>query len=416
MNYDRYQCNSSYQNYGINLQKKVEKGFFSTDTEYMYCKSIMDKERGTSMKETFDLIDFALQKSGLEPLKDTTQVQYLGEGAWHQAYLVQLRTGEAVVIRFPKAEAYGKKVEFDAAAYLAEYAGTKAYYELANSVKPGICPEFFQYHVEKNKTFTVESYAGKAIKLENFTFMEAFQAGAEMGEFFRYMNTAQHGLKGFGYLKWNGKYIEGQLQSSVTDFMKEENDEYLTDFKEFIQNYDQQIHPAALFQLEKCMINREFDETQIVFTNQDTSPENILLHTDGSVSLIDPVPLLYSGDSLAGNFTNNYRTLFPTFFNAPRYAKHQFDRFEEKLQTIADGFMEGYCNGEAAVRRRVKQEEFIKLTSLTASQYKILHSDMTLEQKIRYGEKAAIANRIPVLVKRIEEFQWEDEKSGTKLA
>src|SRR5687768_12249633 len=100
----------------------------------MYCKSIMNKERGTSMKETFDLIDFALQKSGLEPLKDTNQVQYLGEGAWHQAYLVQLRTGEAVVVRFPKAEAYGKKVEFDAFAYLAEYAGTKAYYEMANSV------------------------------------------------------------------------------------------------------------------------------------------------------------------------------------------------------------------------------------------------------------------------------------------
>jgi hypothetical protein len=394
----------------------VEKGFFSTFSEYMQDKSMMNKERGTSMKETFDLIDFALQKSGLESLKDTTQVQYLGEGAWHQAYLIQLRDKEAVVVRFPKQEAYGRKVEFDEAASLAEYAGTKAYYTLANSVKPGICPEFFHYHVEKDKTFTVESYAGKAIKLESFTFMEAFQAGAEMGEFFRNMNMAQHGLKGFGYLKWNGTAVEGQFQSSVTDFMKEENEEYLSDFREFIQNYDQPILPSAITHLEECMNNREIDESNIVLTNQDTSPENILLHTDGRVSLIDPVPLLYCGDSLAGNFINNYHTLYPAFFNSPRYAKHQFDRFEEKLQTIADGFMEGYCNGDATVRRRVKQEEFIKLTSLTAFLHKVLHSDMTLEQKIRYGEKAAIANRIPVLVKRIEEFQWEDEKSGTKLA
>jgi hypothetical protein len=140
------------------------------------------------------------------------------------------------------------------------------------------------------------------------------------------------------------------------------------------------------------------------------TPENILLHNDSRVSLIDPVPLLYSGDSLAGNFVNNYHTLFSTFYNSPRYAKHQFDRFEDKLLTIADGFMEGYCNGDSNVERRVKQEEFIKLTSLTASQFKILHSEMTLEQKIRYGEKDVIANRIPVLVKRIEEFKWEKMK------
>lgn len=394
----------------------MEKGFFSTFSEYMQDKSMMNKERGTSMKETFDLIDFALQKSGVESLKDTTQVQYLGEGAWHQAYLVQLRVGEAVVVRFPKQEAYGKKVEFDEGSSLAEYAGTKAYYEIANSVKPGICPEFFYYHVESGKTFTVESYAGKALKLESFTFMEAFQAGAEMGEFFRNMNTAQHGLKGFGYLKWNGTAVEGQFQTSVADFMKEENEEYLSDFKDFIQIYEQPTLSSAMAHLEECMINRKLDESQIVFTNQDTSPENILLHSDGRVSLIDPVPLLYSGDSLAGNFINNYQTLYPTFFNAPRYAKHQFDRFEEKLQTIADGFVEGYCNGDAAVRRQVKQEEFIKLTSLTAFQHKVLHSDMTSEHKIRYGEKASIANRIPVLVKRIEEFKWEDKKSGTKLA
>ena len=88
------------------------------------------------MKETFDLIDYALQKSGLEELKDPTQVQYLGEGAWHLAYFVQLRTGDAVVVRFPKTEAYGRNVEFDEEAIHSEYAGTRAYYELANQDCP----------------------------------------------------------------------------------------------------------------------------------------------------------------------------------------------------------------------------------------------------------------------------------------
>lgn len=369
------------------------------------------------MKETFDLIDYALQKSGLEMLKDPTQVQYLGEGAWHYAYLVQLPIGDQVVVRFPKTVAYGREIDFDEASTIAEYAGTKAYYELANSVKPGICPEFFYYHVEKNKTFTVESYAGKSIKLEHFTYVEAFQVGAELGEFFRNMNAAKHGLKGFGYLKWDGKNIEGQNKSSVSEFMKNENVEYLTDFRNFIDTYDRSIHSAALIQLQECMKNREMDEHSIIFTNQDTSPENVLIHLDGRVSLIDPVPLLYSGDSLAGNFLNNYRTLFPTFYNAPRYAKHEFDRFEDRLHKIADGFLEGYSNGDLSVKKRVKQEEFIKLTSLAASHWELLRSDeLTQEQKIRYGERDAIANRLTVLVNKIQEFQWSDEKRGTKLA
>jgi hypothetical protein len=385
--------------------------------EYNNIHKLFHTERGTSMKETFDLIDFALTNSGLESLKDTTQVQYLGEGAWHQAFMVQLQSGSSVVIRFPKPEAYGKTIVFNENESYAEYAGTEAYYSLANRIKPGICPEFYHYHIEQDKTFTVESYAGKAVKLENFTFMEAFQAGAELGEFFREMNGGKHGLKGFGYLKWNGASIEGQFQSSVSSFMKEENEEYITDFAAFIDKINGAVHTDALLQLEECMLNREIDESRVVLTNQDTSPENILLHADGGISLIDPVPILYSGDSLAGNFLNNYRTLFPAFFNSPRYARHQFDRFEDKLQTIADGFYEGYCNGDPDLKRRIKQEEFIKLTSLTASQFILSQSaELTMEQRIRYGEKEAIVNRIPLLIQRINEFKWNDEKNGTKLA
>ncbi|ANC76103.1 hypothetical protein ABE65_004470 [Fictibacillus phosphorivorans] len=369
------------------------------------------------MKETFDLIDYALQQSGLEELKDPTQVQYLGEGAWHLAYLVQLRTGNAVVVRFPKTEAYGKNVEFDEAALHAEYAGTKAYYELANQVKPGICPNFFNYHVEKDRTFTVESYAGKAIKLDQLTVVEAFHIGAELGEFFRKMNAADHGLTGFGYLSWNGKHIEGKLQYDASESMKEENKEYIDDFKKFIDTYEESISPAAMIELQKCLEDRKIMDQTVVLTNQDTSPENVLLHSDGTVCLIDPVPILYSGDSLAGNFLNNYRTLFPTFFNAPRYARHEFDRYEDRLKRIADGFLEGYSHGDLAVKRRVKQEEFIQLTDLTVTHWHLLQTDeLSHEQKIRYGEREAIANRITVLVKKIEEFQWFDEKSGTKLA
>jgi hypothetical protein len=369
------------------------------------------------MKETFDLIDYALQKSGLEALKDTTQVQYLGEGAWHYAYLVQLSEDRSVVVRFPKSEAYGRKIEFDEAASYAEYAGTKAYYELANQVKPGICPEFFYFHIEENRTFTVESYAGKTIKLESFTYVEAFQVGAELGEFFRKMKKAHHDIKGFGYLKWDGKNIEGQMQSSISAFMKEENEEYISDFKEFIHAYQGTIHPTVLLKLKDCIKNRGIDEKSIAFTNQDISPENILLGQGGTVRLIDPVPLLFSADALAGNFMNNYRTLFPAFFNSPRYAKHQFDRIEDMLIKIADGFLEGYCDGDVLLKERVKQEEFIKLTSLAASQFALLQSSgLTAEQRIRYGEKENIANRLPKLVKRIEEFQWTDKKNGTKLA
>jgi hypothetical protein len=247
--------------------------------------------------------------------------------------------------------------------------------------------------------------------------MEAFQTGAEIGEFFRHMNEAQHGLKGFGYLKWNGTAVEGELNTDVSVSMKEENEFYLSNFNKFIENYEHPVHPNAAVQLEDCLRSRHLDEKGIVFTNQDISPENILIQTSGRISLIDPVPILYSGDSFAGNFMNLYNTLFPLCYNSPRYAKHQFEQYEEHLQTIANGFFEGYCGSDPDARLRVKQEEFIKMTDFAASMHDLSQQDeLTIEQRIRFGEKEAIANRVHSLVKRIEQFQWDVEKSGSKLA
>jgi hypothetical protein len=57
------------------------------------------------------------------------------------------------------------------------------------------------------------------------------------------------------------------------------------------------------------------------------------------------------------------------------------------------------------------------MTDFAASMHDLSQQDeLTIEQRIRFGEKEAIANRVHSLVKRIEQFQWDVEKSGSKLA
>jgi hypothetical protein len=80
---------------------------------------------GIYVKHSYELINFALQKSQYKSLVNKQQVTYIGEGAWHHAYLVKQNSGEKLVLRFPKEIAYGKKVAFIEKDINAEYGGTK---------------------------------------------------------------------------------------------------------------------------------------------------------------------------------------------------------------------------------------------------------------------------------------------------
>lgn len=70
------------------------------------------------------------------------QASFLGEGAWHYAWQV-CKEEKILVLRIPKAIAYGKSVTFDEEALKAEYAGTELYYQSVNKAQKGAASEFF---------------------------------------------------------------------------------------------------------------------------------------------------------------------------------------------------------------------------------------------------------------------------------
>jgi hypothetical protein len=332
------------------------------------------------------------------------KVKFLGEGAWHDAYLVE-SGNEQLVIRIPKDIAYGKKVDFNEQALLAEYGGQKAFYHHANSIQSGVAPTTFTYQVSPELTYTIESYVGERINLHNVKEEEAYEFGLQYGYLFKEMNRAKHNFSGFGYLKWNDekKEVEGSFQRDITKFMQEENEEILADLSVLFQSNYPCNHRSIEQKLKYCLEGRTITDENISFTNQDTSPENILLKNN-QIRLIDPFPVLYYGHAFAGNFLNNYESLFIALYNSPRYAKHRFDQVQSKLKAVAKGFINTYTNNDQEIRERVRKEQYIQLINTTVEHLNLVQNDVPLEKEMRYGTKQQIEKRIPEFLKQLEEF------------
>ncbi|MBY0098429.1 hypothetical protein [Mesobacillus maritimus] len=351
-----------------------------------------------------ETLDFAVKNSGLGPLKRKNQISFLGEGAWHHAYLVSTNHTEKFVVRLPKkVSVYGDKVEYDEKAIHADYRGTQLYYETANTIKAGICPEFFHYYNAPGKTYTIETYKGPNVKLADLTSNEAFSIGFQMGEFFREMNKVKHSLKGYGYLSWNGKEVEGRYQTDVSTFMKEENEEYAQDF-ERVCSWDKRFASDEIkSKLMDSLASRSIDANTISITNQDASPENILFY-NGQVSLIDPFPILYYGHSLAGNFLNCYETIFPTYFNTKRYERHQFNLYTKELREITNGYLHGYTCGDSHIKQLVRREQFIRLANLTYDHFVVATGELSKRAEVGMGTRDVINERISVFLEMLRAF------------
>jgi hypothetical protein len=356
------------------------------------------------VKHSLEQINNALKGSGL-PVINEEQVTFLGEGAWHDAYIAHLGKEEKFVIRFPKKKSvYGTEVEYDERKIHADYAGTKKYYELANKVKRGICPSFYTYHVKEGNTYTVESYMGKTIDLKSLSLKGAFNLGFEMGELFSGMHILTHDIEGFGYLDWNGEKLVGLLQTDVSQSMKEENEEYVSDYEELCR-WDNRFKEEGLKEkLLACVENRTINNNSVVFTNQDCSPEN-LMYNHSQLSVIDPFPILYDGNSMAGNFMNCYEAIFPTYYNTKRYERHDFDLYINELKEIANGYLEGYSGGDKAIKLAVRKEQFIKLADLCFSHYKLITTELPKSTEIGVGTKQAMEERLNIFLEMLKDIK-----------
>lgn len=318
---------------------------------------------------------------------------FLGEGAWHFAWKV-LNGSSELVLRIPKAVAYGKPVAFNEEALNAEYAGTELYYQIVNKAVEGAAPKFFEFHVSSELTYTLESYGGKQIDLHAMTEETAFQTGKEIGEIHRKTEEVPLNIDGFGYLNWSQeKELRGTINGDASEFLKEESEEYIADYQALCaarpEYEDNRVSEAI--QLAVALRKKAF--TKPLLVNQDASPENILLNGN-RMCLIDPYPSIYYPRAMAGNFMNLYETFFITLAHTERYQKHQFKECEENLKLIAKGFIEGYSAENPQIASEVRGEQLLQLLETAYSHYQLLSEDLTEETRIRYGSKEEIENRL----------------------
>lgn len=334
-----------------------------------------------------------------------SKVEFLGEGSWHQSWKLTSDRHDPFVLRIPKKIAYKKEVTFDESALRAEYGGTEIYYRSVNQVVSGAAPEMFVYHVSKELTYTLESFAGNHANLHQLTKDNAHQLGKEIGQLYRKVEQVDHGLEGFGYLAWNQERgLHGQFLSDFQAFIEEECQEVVDDYNElstkrpFFDNSDLKLAIEKISETRLTVIRKP------VLTNQDASPENWLLD-NGQIRLIDPLPILYFGDVMAGNFMNLYETLFVEFAHTERYEKHRFHECQETLQSIANGFIQGYCAQNPELISILRGEQLLQVLDTAVNHVRMLEKGLNEEQIIRYGTKEDVEERLTELYKKLIELQ-----------
>ncbi len=121
--------------------------------------------------------------------------------------------------------------------------------------------------------------------------------------------------------------------------------------------------------------------------------------------MIDPVPILYTGTSLAANHVFNYHSFFHTVHDTRRYGKGNYHRHIPLLRAHAGGFVEGYTQGSKQKHMDLHIEVFLKLVTMAHTHLELLQEEsLTKEQIIRFGTKEQIEKRLQIYLNELENF------------
>ena len=292
----------------------------------------------------------ALQLCGVDSPQFTHQL--IGQGAWHEAYLIKQAQQPPLVVRLRKQVIYGEVALFDREELHSDYAPVGLYYEWANRCQPAVCPTIYHYHVSPELSCTVESYMSQQFDYTKLSEAEARQMGQALGRFFRQMHQQPAPISGHGEIGWRegGLVPEADLSPAAV----------------------WQTHPAPR-QIEQLAAARLPFEAQIVqnkiefiwqhsryphepFTlvNRDITPENLIASSGRFTALIDPVPMLDNAAKFAAWFLFCYKFLLPAYNPIPRYAHHQFQQYAPILNHVAAGYLEAYTQNDPTLKRQIR--------------------------------------------------------------
>ncbi|HET8631737.1 MAG TPA: phosphotransferase [Thermomicrobiales bacterium] len=336
----------------------------------------------------------ALAACGQSPLRDPAAYRRLGAGAWHDAYRVTTADGRRLVVRLRKPVIYGRRERFDERALHTDYAGVGAYYAAANACQPGVCPAEYAYHIGPDLSCTVESYLGPTLALDRLTPGSAVAIGRAAGEFFRAMHEWRPPWPGWGELVWTPEGLRGEDPRPPAEIRAAEAAAWREGLARLVAAGYDFDHAAARAGLDRALAGRSAAPAPPSLVNGDITPENLIVRRGRFVGLIDPVPAIGDGARYAAFFLVCYRLLLPALHDAPRYARHHFDRHAPALAHIADGFAAGYLGGDPTLGEAVGREYFLWVLDLAVAAHAMLGQPVDEERRRRTGGQAAIARRV----------------------
>ncbi|MUK90622.1 hypothetical protein GMD78_19885 [Ornithinibacillus sp. L9] len=352
------------------------------------------------------MLDQALKKLRNENILPG-QVTKIGEGAWHRVYKLEDLRDEEFVLRIKKKEAYGEVQDFDSDELCSEYESTRSYYQHANESCSNVCPSFFQYFIEEDLVFTLETFMGIGQDLSLLTNKDAISYGKRLGYFFKKIHNKSPVIKGFGNLYWNGETLQGNNHQSINELWEEDNDHYIKIL--YVLNhskldFNKENVTENVNDLIKCR-RKQIQEVSLV--NQDITPENIILNT-GKISIIDPFPKLDFGLKYAAYFVFCYKFLLPSFSNAPRYINNAYSEKSGILNDIAEGYIKGYFHDMSLDEytnqvKRLMDEYTLWMLQEAYEHYEVLHEEKLTNKIIQQmGPREVIDERLNLIIRELE--------------
>lgn len=336
----------------------------------------------------------ALERSGDGSGEEAGEYRLIGNGAWHDAYLVEAQGVGPLVVRLRKEVIYGRREAYDAQVLHDDYAPVGAYYAQASHCWPGICPEAYHYRVEPDLIFTIESYMGTSVGVAGLGVEEAWTYGERVGAFFRAMHAYQPEIPGHGMVVWREGSVQGEDERPREELRQAENEALMMAFERLAAS-DLAFDRAALRRkLAVVLASRQWEREPVSLVNRDITPENLILREGRFAGLVDPVPVLHNGKRYAAFFLYCYRYLLPALSEAPRYAHHGFKAQAPQLGAMAEGYLAGYAGDDQGLRAEIKMEYFRWLLDSVCDDYTMMQDELSEEMVLRTGGKRVLEQAV----------------------
>lgn len=358
-----------------------------------------------------DQLETAMRLCGLPLTLRSSSYLKEGAGAWHDAYRVTVpQQAHPFIVRIRKPVAYGQPQRYQdhANSWHAEYVSTSLYYRLANRVRAGVCPSVFSFHVSEPLTCTVETYMGEQLNLATLDAPTAQRYGWQIGSMMRLMHRKKTHLLGEGQLSWDGANLYGMSPQRHPLIARKIEHSYNENILMALIEQSEVPFDGVLVRemLHAAHKIRDVQEP-VALINRDVTPENLTVQKDGNIGVIDPYPYLGNGTRFAAWFIHCYRFLLPAYAPTERYRAKQYDLHRQTLSEIANGFEDGYIQGDAVLAQHIGAERWLWTLEQAYSDWELLQTANLPAPKImKHGTTDIIRQRMIQALRRLETLKF----------